>query len=297
MSKAAAAAEYDVSRASVYNWLQRAKQGGMAGLEAQRRGPRSRLSLTSDDEAAIRRIIDDQCPDQLQIPGALWTREAVRTMVKRRCGVDLSIWTVGRYLRDWGLSPVRLASRAYWQTRREWKRWRKRRYSRIRASARAGRAEILWCHETPLRPLQRNAGKGRNGVAKQAERHLVAAVTNRRRYYFMVCHEKLSSATFLSFIGRLVEQVGRKMLLIVDKHRTHRSAAVEKWLSEHADQVRLVRLHWEVPRLKPGEESRASDLALRRKRRQWDRNVKEKWRKVRMLQQKAEARAKGIAGD
>jgi len=69
------------------------------------------------------RLIIRRCPDQLSFPFALWTREAVQLFLRRRFKVRVSIWTVGRYLRNWGLTPPKPARRAYEQNPKEVKRW------------------------------------------------------------------------------------------------------------------------------------------------------------------------------
>ncbi|UUZ73866.1 winged helix-turn-helix domain-containing protein [Polaromonas sp. P1(28)-8] len=52
----------------------------------------------------MRGIILGKLPDQLKPPFYLWTRQAVAQLAKRECGVDLSPTTVGRYLKDWGMT-------------------------------------------------------------------------------------------------------------------------------------------------------------------------------------------------
>jgi Winged helix-turn helix len=38
-------------------------------------------------------------PDQLRLPFFLWTREAVRELIRTRYGVELALTTVGQYLK------------------------------------------------------------------------------------------------------------------------------------------------------------------------------------------------------
>jgi len=52
-------------------------------------------------------------PDQLQLPFALWTRVAIRELIRVRFGVRLSIRGVGKYLSRWGHTPQKSARRAY----------------------------------------------------------------------------------------------------------------------------------------------------------------------------------------
>ncbi|WP_367648395.1 helix-turn-helix domain-containing protein [Paraburkholderia phenoliruptrix] len=44
-------------------------------------------------------------PDQLVLPFYLWTRELVAQLIEREYGIKVSAWTVGRYLKAWGMSP------------------------------------------------------------------------------------------------------------------------------------------------------------------------------------------------
>ncbi|MEM5353733.1 MULTISPECIES: helix-turn-helix domain-containing protein [Paraburkholderia] len=44
-------------------------------------------------------------PDQLMLPFYLWTRELVAQLIEREYGIKVSAWTVGRYLKAWGMSP------------------------------------------------------------------------------------------------------------------------------------------------------------------------------------------------
>ena len=57
------------------------------------------------------------CPDQLELPFALWAREAVRDLVRARFGVRLALRTVSDYLRRRGFTPQRPIKRARWNGR------------------------------------------------------------------------------------------------------------------------------------------------------------------------------------
>ncbi len=68
--------------------------------------------LTPAQESQIRKMIIDKNPKQLKFDFALWTRRAVRALIKREFQIDLSLPTVGVYLRSWGMSAQRPARRA-----------------------------------------------------------------------------------------------------------------------------------------------------------------------------------------
>ena len=115
MSQVDAAATFQVSRASIHNWLRAVEQGGTTALKAHKRGPKPHSRLEGHQAATIVRMIEDRCPEQLHLPFALWTREAVQQLIAQRCGIDLSVWTVGRYLAKWGFTPQKPLRRAYEQ--------------------------------------------------------------------------------------------------------------------------------------------------------------------------------------
>ena len=113
MRQVEAARLFGVSRASIHNWLRAVERGGTAALRARKRGPKPHSLLAGHQAATVVRIIENRCPDQVLLPFALWTREAVRDLIARRFGIRVSVWTVGRYLRKWGFTPQKPLRRAY----------------------------------------------------------------------------------------------------------------------------------------------------------------------------------------
>ena|SRR6201995_3575870 len=68
-----------VNRRFVGGWVRAYEESGEAALAGGRRGrrPGEQKALTNGQEATIRRLIIGKCPDQLKLPFALWTREAL----------------------------------------------------------------------------------------------------------------------------------------------------------------------------------------------------------------------------
>jgi hypothetical protein len=56
----------------------------------------------------------------------------VGALIKQRFSLALSVWTVGRYLRCWGLTPQKPARRAYEQDPEAVRRWLEVEYPEIR---------------------------------------------------------------------------------------------------------------------------------------------------------------------
>ena len=261
MSQVKAVRTFQVSRGSIHNWLRAVEQGGPAALKAHKRGPKPRSRLAGYQAATVVRLIEDRCPDQLHLPFSLWTREAVQQLIARRVGITVSVWTVGRYLAKWGFTPQKPLRRAYEQDAAAVQQWLAHAYPAIRRQAKAEKAEIYWGDEMGMRSdHQVGTSYGRRGrtptIPGTGQRfgcNMISAITNRGQLLFMVFKQRFTTPVFLTFLRRLVRQVGRKAVLIVDGHPVHRAAAVKHWVAEHADQLRLLYLPGYSPKLNPDE--------------------------------------------
>ncbi len=74
-----------VNRRFVGQWVRAYQQTGDAALAGGRRGRGlgEQKALGGCQEAMIRRLVVGRCPDQLRLPFALWTREAVAQLIER----------------------------------------------------------------------------------------------------------------------------------------------------------------------------------------------------------------------
>src|SRR5438445_463845 len=141
LTQAEAARLFGVARGTVNGWMGLWEREGSPGLKAGRRGRPPCPRLAPPQAATTVRLILSRCPDQLRLPFALWTREAVQQLLARRFGVHVSVWTVGRYLRAWGLTPQKPVRRAYEQNPAAVRRWLKKEYPAIRAQAKREKAD------------------------------------------------------------------------------------------------------------------------------------------------------------
>ena len=261
LSQAEAARVFGVSRQSVHSWLRRHRQGGLAALKSGKRGRPPAPRLSPREEAKVVRMIAGRCPDQLKLPFALWTREAAGRLLAERFGVEVSVWTVGRWLRRWGFTPQKPLRRAYEQDAEAVARWLKEEYPAIRRQAKREKAQIHWGDEMGLRSdhqAGRSYGlKGRTpsvpGTGRRFGCHMLSTLTNRGRLSFMVFRGRFSGRVFIGFLRRLIRQSKGKVFLIVDRHPVHRSKALKQWLGKHARRIQLFYLPAYSPELNPDE--------------------------------------------
>jgi len=139
----------------------RYERDGMQGLSKGRRGRRTgqQRTLGKEQEGAVQKTIQDRTPDQLKMPFALWTRQAVQELIKRQHGIEMPIRTVGEYLMRWGFTPQKPIRKAYEQRPEQVQKWLQAEYPEIAKRAKVEGADINWCDETGLRNDE-NRSKG-----------------------------------------------------------------------------------------------------------------------------------------
>jgi len=261
MLQAEAVRTFQVGRTSIHNWLKAHREGGMPALRARKRGPKRSSRLKGHQAATVVRMIEDRHPEQLRLRFALWTREAVGQLIRERFGIDLSVWTVGRYLRRWGFTPQKPLRRAYERDPVAIQRWMETEYPAVAKRAKAEKALVYWGDEMGMRS-DHQAGRsyGRKGktpvIPGTGQRfgcNMISALTNRGQLAWMVFRERFTAPVFLEFLRRLVRHAGRKVFLIVDGHPVHRSRAVKTWLAERTEQIELFYLPGYSPELNPDE--------------------------------------------
>jgi len=260
MAQTQASRLFGVGRTSIYYWLKAHREGGDAALTAHKRGPKRQSRLAGHQAATVVRLISERCPDQLRLPFALWTRDAVRQLIKKRFGVSVSVWTVVR-LKRWGFTPQKPLRRAYEQNPEAVKRWLEKDYPAIRRQARQERAQIHWGDEMGMRSdhqAGRSYGlKGHTpvvpGTGQRFGCNMISAITNRGRLAFMVFTERFTAPVMIHFLRRLIKQNPQKVFLIVDGHPVHRSRQVKRWLEAHKKSISMFHLPGHSPPLNPDE--------------------------------------------
>jgi transposase len=262
MKQVEAVRVFGVSRAAIAGWMRRHREGGMKALAAGRKGrPPAPSRLKGWQAAQVVRAITDKTPDQLKLPFVLWTRAAVAQLIEERFGVKVSLMTVGRWLRRWGLTPQKPKRRAWEQNSKEVKQWLEVEYPRVAAQAKRERAEIHWGDEMGLRSdHQAGTTYGRKGqtpvVPGTGQRwrcNVISSITGRGSLRFMVFKHRFTADVFIEFMRRLIKSAGRKVYLIVDGHPAHKARKVKRWLAGREDQIRLILLPAYSPDLNPDE--------------------------------------------
>jgi transposase len=254
------AAGLGMTRAAVYGWLAKYREGGLEALKA-RPVPGRPPKLSGAQLQRLYALVVGNDPRQLRFAFALWTRAMVRELIGREFGVRLSEVSVGRLLRKLGLSPQRPLYRAYQQNPEAVARWKAETYPQLRAEAAEVGATIYFADEAGVRS-DYHAGTtwapvGRTPVvATTGDRfavNLVSAVTAKGKLRFGAYEGNLNGSVFIDFCRRLLHDTQGPVFLVLDGHPVHRSAAVKKFVASTGGRLRLVFLPGYSPELNPGE--------------------------------------------
>jgi transposase len=223
-TQVAVAEALGVNERVVGRWVKRYREGGYAGLAKRPRGrkPGEHKALTRAQQDRVVQSIIRSGPDQLRLPGRLWTRASVQALIAREAGVMLDLTSVGRYLRSWGFAPDRPAKGALGPSPAARARSQEFRRSLERVATREG-ALIVWSDEPHVpggRMVRATAGGGHTS--------------------FRVYAGEFGAGAFIDFLDRLMAtHPGRTVYLVVDGHRTHRAPAVQEWVAAEGRAGRL----------------------------------------------------------
>ena len=181
------------------------------------------------------------------IAAPLWTRRAVRDLIRKEFDLELAVRTVGRYLKRWGFTAKRPRRHARDQDPEEVRQWLEETYPAIAARAEREGAEIHWGDEVGVaadqQPARGYAPQGEPATQDVPDPHIranqISTITNRGEVRFMTYTQSMTAALFLVFLGRLLRSTTGKVFLIVDRLRAHMTPAVQAWVAAHQDRIEV----------------------------------------------------------
>lgn len=252
-----------VCNETISRWWTAYVADGLPALPGNRTGRPlgSGRFLFEQQAQRIKDCIDFHSPEEVGIPHALWTRRAVRDLIRKEFGIDLAERTVGQYLHRWGYTSKKPSRHARRQNPDEVEQWLLDTYPAIEAQAEREGAEILWTDEVGV-AADHHPGCG---YAREGERarmdvpgpHIrvnqISAISNEGTVRFMTYQGALNATVFLLFLGRLISGATRKILLIADRLQAHKTPEVQAWLETHRDQIEVFFLPAYSPELNPVE--------------------------------------------
>lgn len=227
---------YGITRQALGKWIQTYRRHGENGLKNRPQGrPRGIVLKQWQTDILVQRILDHQ-PEQLGLTETLWSRQSVGELVQSLFDIKLSRWTIGRYLNLLGLSPPKPMRWLEEMNPQKARHWMKEEYPLIHKQAQKNKARIYWVLDTGIElscPAEAGPGPAEASTSRCSDsRKMIAAITNRGRFSFMIYSDRLASDIALEFLHRLfLQDKNKRLYLIMQDHPVHRHTEVQSFLA------------------------------------------------------------------
>lgn len=250
-----------LTRSVIYVWLARYRAGGWGALKARALKGRP-MKIQPAQMRWLYRTITGKSPLQFRFEFALWTREMIRVLLWEQFQLKLSLASLGRLLRQLGLTCQRPLFRAMEQDPERVRRWLEEEYPAIREQARQAGAEIYFGDEAGVRS-DCHAGttwgaKGKTPVVhstgQRTSVNMISAVSARGGMRFMLTKGKVNGPVFVEFLKRLMHNAPRPIFLILDGGSYPRGRPVKDYVASLGGKLRLFFLPPYSPELNPDEQ-------------------------------------------
>ncbi|MCP3923130.1 MAG: IS630 family transposase [Desulfobacterales bacterium] len=263
MTYALIAQKLGISMASVYKSWKLYENGGYPAIIIKKRGVKAGTNskLNPEQTEMLKETLIEKTPDQLGLTYNLWTRQTIQILVYRMWKIFMPIRTVGRYMKRLGFTPQRPIKQAYQQNPKAVYKWLKIDYPGIAKKAKLDRAEIHWIDETGIRSDihygRSYSPKGKTPVirvdARRTSVNIVSSITNRGKIRFMTYCNTMNTKKLIKFVGRLLKDAKRKILIILDNLAVHHSKAFKLWIKKRENKIEAFYLPSYSPELNPDE--------------------------------------------
>jgi transposase len=261
---------FGIGRSSLAKWLKNYRLYGDAGIGIKNKigRPAKTISKLQPYQCAnIVRIITDNNPHQLKFPFALWDRKAVQILIKQKLNIDLSIWTVGRYLKKWGFTPQRPLAKSFEKDPKRVAKFLKEEFPRIKQRAKDENGEIHFLDEMGLKNnihhyLRGYSKKGKTPIitksGKRLSVNMISTIANNGKMRFMTYEGSMDRDKFILFIKQLIKanhKYGnkKKIFLIADNLKVHHAKKVQEFIEKNKDKIEIFFLPPYSPDLNPDE--------------------------------------------
>lgn len=254
------AAHWNISEASVYNWLHALLLEGLDSLVYHHGGGRpSRLTPSQK-----RQLCDllDASPEAAGLDAGCWNTLLIQELIRRRFGVLYSRFYVAELLHNLGYSyqKARFVSDHLDEARRQ--DWLQREWPRILREAKRRGALILFGDEASFPQW----GTLSYTWARKGQQPTVKTSGKRKGYktfgfieYFTGCffHQaiegRFTSESYQTFLLQVLAQTTEPLFIIQDGAKYHTSKAMQQFWAEHCERVTVYQLPSYSPDYNPIE--------------------------------------------
>ena len=239
----------EVNIQTIADWVRKRSELEQRNYTGKKRGRifGEGRTLTEKEETAIKTMILEKTPVDIGLGSALWTRRKVQELLKKETGHFFILNTVGKHLHRWGLTAQRPGKIAHEQDMKKIVAWIDEEYPKIESLAQEEDAIIKFSDETGI-SMNTYYGKTYAPIGKtpsiklpavRTHISMISSISNQGLSEFMLYKGGLDSTLFLMFLKKQIKDSKKKIFLIVDNLRVHKSKVVMEWVKKHEDKITL----------------------------------------------------------
>jgi len=231
---------------AVFGWKRKWKAGGVDALAA-RPVPGRPGKLSDEQLRELAFMVRNHTPADYGFAFALWTRPLIGDLIEAQFGCRFQEDWVGKVMHRVGFSPQRPVYRASQQDPEKVREWRQEAYPAIKAEAAQVGATVYFGDEAHLRQ-DFHAGTtwaplGQTPVvessAKREAVSMISAIEPRGSIHFSAFTGTCDAERFIEFCGRMLEDDGGAVFLILDNSPVHHSIAVREYVESTGGRLKL----------------------------------------------------------
>jgi transposase len=240
---------FGVRRETVTIWYGKRTQLQKQEYKGKKRGRElyEQRTLTQKQEQKIQKKIETKTPQDFKLPYALWNRKAIQFLIQQETKTKVWLQTVSKYTKRWGYTSQRPAKYAYEQDKEKIREWKEVTYKKIVTEAKKNKAEIHFSDETGVALstfyAKGYAPKGKTPVirlkATQGHISVISSISNRGDLRFMLYKGAMHSQLFIVFLKRLIHDTEKKIYLIVDNLKVHKSKLVQAFVKTQSTRLKI----------------------------------------------------------
>jgi transposase len=263
MTHKEAASIVGVGENAVGRWCAAYREQGEEGFSVlpQGRPEGTGRSLSTDEEAEVQGILSADRPEDHDIPLPRWTRKAVRELIRKLYGEELTLQGVGKYLARWNMTPQKPARHARKQDPKEVRKFEEETLPNTVKQAEKEGGQLHFADETGARISDQigttYAPQGQTPVEEipdnRTRQNVISNVTPEGEMLHWLFPGNMNADTFIEYLEYLAGWSKRKVFLFIDRHPAHKAAKVADWLEEHSDQIDVTWLPRYSPESNPDE--------------------------------------------
>ena len=251
---AQAALVLQLSAAQVEAYVHKFLCYGVCGVAFKKPAGR-RPKLTKEQQQELSRLIEAG-PQACGFSGACWRSPMIQQLIKERFGVSYNVFYIAELLKNLGFSYQKAAFVSDHLDEVARRRWRTHVWPEILRLQREKKALLLFGDEASFPqwgtlsytwarrgqpPLIKTSGKRKGWKVFGLLDYFTG------RFFHQGLEGRFTSASYMAFLARVLEETSQHLILIQDGARYHTSAETKRFFAEHADRLTV----YQLPRYSP----------------------------------------------